>query len=388
MLRKEEREARQVRTTLVGFGLGEVGVHGENRRQRWRDLVEQVKRGIELLVHPALRIVVDLAQCERGHRVDAESLVESLEAAQVSPIPRVEQERVLERKGPAAELVVARNPAGNVEAPGIPALREVQRLERDGDLRDPPFVVPARLCVPDAVPLLVVAARLFDEHVPAGGNRSHGERVARAPLAERVEQDHDEILVPWVGVAAHERRRDPVRLGVVAPRRKVEGVVVVQNADLRFLGQRIPLDGLVDEQLADGRAARPDLVGKVAVDGRGDSRARGTQKRAPQLVFFGSPKRRYLRRTPDGRLYLRGGCRVSACRFGCRRGAGQSRGKRGTEKAVKHTHGRNDARAEPSKCAPPVILPARRVDRRARAWPGSGRRRNAATLRSTPLMHS
>ena len=32
------------------------------------------------------------------------------------------------------------------------------------------------------------------EHVTAGGNRSHGERVARAPLAERVEQDSCESV--------------------------------------------------------------------------------------------------------------------------------------------------------------------------------------------------
>src|SRR6185503_4084652 len=210
LLREQDVEPRQVRLPLIDLGLGEVGVDREHAVQVGPELLGDVQ------AHVALRVTAlawifhhEVAHVRRLDR-QADALVERGQALELAGDTHLEDLEVELRSGPAARLLDLLDVALEIHAPAVETLLVAQALDRDADLAAPAVGNARGLHFPHRVPRAVhVQALGGDDPVELGPQRIDREHEARALVAERVEHDHDVILlvqldVPGLGHRVHQ----------------------------------------------------------------------------------------------------------------------------------------------------------------------------------------
>ena len=210
LLREEQRKAREIDLSLVDFGLGEVGVVGQQHLERRRDAVLQV----ETEVSGARGVLADRAIARRlelgvRHDVDADPLLHPLETDQCPASGQVEERVRHQRRRPARSLAVRLASPGEVETPRRLPLRKAECLVRQRHLGLPAARRHARPTVPDAVPPLVEAvAAVADQRVTLAAAGADLEPEGRALGVVGVDPDLDAVVRIEPGVARHQARAD------------------------------------------------------------------------------------------------------------------------------------------------------------------------------------
>ena len=118
LLRKQQREARQVDLARVDLCLAEVRVDGAGQLQAGRDVVEEIEaRACRLTV--VVRRCAEMQPAARHERpdVEADALRQPLEIRDLARLRHLEELRLEARAGPAGVLELSIDVAGDVEAP-------------------------------------------------------------------------------------------------------------------------------------------------------------------------------------------------------------------------------------------------------------------------------
>ena len=267
LLREEQVEARQVDLLLVGLDLREVGVDGEVPRQSRRHAVLHVEAGVVVLVE---RHAGELVQVRERVRLDADvgARPQALQAF-ISARHRDARQLVnAAQRRPVAVLVLAAQPPLEVDAPVLHRLgTELQRLERNLDLRVPAVFADARADVPDAVPVRVLIAALVRHlRIPLRAARIDRELVAVALVVERVDDDLEAVGGAGVEVLAQLVDDDRAGLGILREHADVDGAIVVQQPDLGLVGRRLALARIVLHEAGGQRRRRPRRLVELAVE--------------------------------------------------------------------------------------------------------------------------
>ena len=277
LLGEEQAEPRQIDLPIVDFGRREIGVQRQRRIQRRRDLVEDVERRLRIGVIGARREVAALDGRQRRHDVEAQ------------PLPQVRDPRELARdrralrpvsRDPTHRLVVARDSAVEVEAPGVGVRIERDRLERDPRLGDPAVVALRCARLPDAVPLPLHLVGAPEQPFLANAMGVHLETVAAALVVERIEKNVELIVEPRVRAALPQHLgRHELRLVVLHVGGEIQRIVVVQHEKARDLRRRRVLDGqdLMNVLGGDDRRGGPGRLIEPPVDRDRRARAHGPE---------------------------------------------------------------------------------------------------------------
>ncbi len=251
LLGEEQAETRQVDLAVVDLGRREVRVERQRGVRRRRDLVEDVERGLEARAAVGARPVhAPVGHAERRHDVEPEPLLEPFEADGRPGDARV---HLPVARHPAYRLVVALDRALEVDAPGLAARIERDRLEGDPHLGRPAGGVDRHPGVPRRIEVALQIRRVLIEGFPAHAVRVDLESVAAAAVEVRVEYDREAVLAAEPSALAQHLRGDRVRAAVPQPRGDVERLVRVEETDLGRLGRLGILDGLELVEVFDER---------------------------------------------------------------------------------------------------------------------------------------
>src|SRR6266571_3465856 len=162
-LRKEQREARQVHLTDVGFCFGKVRVDGDRRVQIRRDILEDVDAADELAA------TVPFSAGQIRSNVQPPALPDAVKTFKAARLREVPDPDVLARRRPSIDFLTTFDLPFDVEAPDRLPRLEAERLERDFDLGDPSIIGNACGCVPDAVPIMRQSFAVV-RHLPVGAS--------------------------------------------------------------------------------------------------------------------------------------------------------------------------------------------------------------------------
>src|SRR5439155_1678240 len=198
LLGKEDRKPCEIDDRVVDFGLREIGVRGELRRQAWRDAEPN-------------RLEADVARAADGGRSDRARVAKAAEdvwldaqlqpgleiadAGEMSGLRDLEKREVAAPAGPVRALVLPSDVALEVHAERVEIAARAQRRQRDLDLGGPAVGGHPRLRPPALVPLGVdVVALVGDERVVLGAERIDREVKRVAMIVEGVEEDLDVVV--------------------------------------------------------------------------------------------------------------------------------------------------------------------------------------------------
>ena len=135
---------------------------------------------------------------------------------------------------------------------------ELERAERNPDLRVPAVSVTCVRDVPDAVPVRVVLAP-FVRHlrIPLRARRIGRELVAVALVVEGVEDDAEAVAAVGVEVLLQVVDDDAAGIVVAGEHAEIERVVVVEDAHLGVEGRRLAFARVVLDEVLAPSAPRP-----------------------------------------------------------------------------------------------------------------------------------
>ena len=247
---KEEAEAGEVDLLGVRLHLGEIGVPGEVGGEPAGDP--------DLGVHPVVASVLAFqpagARAHPGAVADDVGLdldgpgtrrrFEAHEGARRADLGHRPRPHGGGKLGQIGILVLPAHDAAEVDPPDLgTAARVAQGLEGDRHLHGPAVFEPGRPRVPDRGPVAVHVPLIHDEAVEEAADRVQVEEEGVPPVVEGV-QDEAEVLVVVDAevIAPHFGGEHPVRLGVPAAAGDVEGVIVVEDPDLRPLGSGLAFE--------------------------------------------------------------------------------------------------------------------------------------------------
>src|SRR5204863_1601287 len=176
------------------------------RRDRRDRVAADALRGIEAdvtAVREACRTAVDTSAAdERWPQRRADSEIERREIGEQAGTRSLRHAGVAQRGAPAVSLLPRLDAALDVEPPRGDVRFEQQRLEGDRYFNGPSGCRADRGGAPHAVPVRVLALPdAAHERIVARAVGVDGERVATAAVAERVQHEHDVVLIPEVRVA-------------------------------------------------------------------------------------------------------------------------------------------------------------------------------------------
>ena len=139
----------------------------------------------------------------------------------------------------------------------------------------------SRVAAPSQIPsqLLSRFVRVLVERFPAHAVRVDLKAVAVAAVEVRIEDHREAVLAGEPFALAQHLRRDPLGFGVPEPRRDVQRIVVVVEANLGALRRRRVLDGIELMQVVDERRVGPRRLVEHAVDRCGAPASRDDRER-------------------------------------------------------------------------------------------------------------
>lgn len=177
--------------------------------------------------------------------------------------------------GPGVGVTGALDDAGDVEAPHLgPVPRVAETLERNADLDLVAALGDAPLRLPGEVGILIATSRneaadlagaLAANAVGLGAQRVHPKEERSAAVVERVEVDHDMVVVVDV-VAVGYGCADGGRIPVVGDDAEVDRIRRVPDQHLGLLLGRSTVDGLVLPEPGEAGRLRPRWFIEIPVD--------------------------------------------------------------------------------------------------------------------------
>jgi len=273
-LRKEQREARQVHLTDVGFCFGKVRVDGDRRIQIRRDVLEDVDAAGQLAA------TVPFSAGQIRPNVQPPPLPDAVKTFKAARLREVPDPDVLARRRPSIDFLTTFDLPFDVEAPDRLPRLEAEGLERDLDLGHPSVAGDSRSRVPDAVP--VAAERLAVVGHLAVRSRTGGihlEEEAVAVIKERIEDDRDSIVDVEIRVARELRGDDPASRSITADDPDVQRVIGVQHANGGLLRWFSVFDRFTLPQRADWIRGLPGGLVQPTVDADSPGRPAGSRDR-------------------------------------------------------------------------------------------------------------
>src|SRR5947208_3307143 len=172
---------------------------------------------------------------------------------------------VLGHEGELRQLLLALDPAAHLDAPHRVRSGVVAKLgEGDLHLRGPAQGIDRGADLPDRIPREVVAPARIDVAVVVGPGGVHPEAVRGQMVVMGIEEKR-EVIGREVLVTANQTAPDLPRLPIEEPRSHVESIVPDQDADLRPLGDRLPLLRVMLREPIDRLRLRPDRLVQLSV---------------------------------------------------------------------------------------------------------------------------
>ena len=374
---EEQAETREVDLLLVHLHLREVRVVGQVGGQVLRQAVLDVhpagalpgvpprRRGRQVGGHAADGVRLDLEEVvAAGRHLQPDQRRRLRDAKDARPPRRDGQRR---QKG---QLVPAPDGAAELDAPDLRRPGPVaQRLERDLHLDGPPAVEASRPHVPHRVPVAVGIPLVGDGEVAQRAQRVGVEADAVAPIAERVEDHPETVVVAELGRVAPHLVGHPLgrRRRVPHARADVDALRVERDPGLRALRGGRALVGHELNEVGDGPHAAVQRLVEQPVEPQAGCQLDGADGHAALSVADDHLRRARPRRTADlqpragaarrreraarqlarvrraGRRVRRGGRRLARGRVACR----PARSARDCRRAGEHDrqHGQRQAAA-------------------------------------------
>jgi hypothetical protein len=181
---------------------------------------------------------------------------------------------------PAHALVASCDRAAEVDAPGVVARVERQRLERNRNLGHPALLVDARRGRPNTLPLPLFVGDVLVQRFLAQAVGIGLKAIAAAPIVERIEDHREPVVAEHLFALAQDSRRDVGGAAVVEARADVQIVGVVHHVDDRPFARGGVFGRLDLVKVIDRRCEGPGFLVEYAVDDR-----RGRRAHDPERLF-------------------------------------------------------------------------------------------------------
>ena len=231
-LGKEKRKAGEVDLTGVDLGLGEVRVDGEVTRQIAGEVPGQIATGFTVDGVLVAFIVLLRPNEAIGGDGETEALAQGADAGQ-APCPlQIDEGRVKGDAAPAQRGQGSRDVALYVEPPAVLAPLEAKRLCRDTDLRGPTTGRAPGCGVPDPVPIGGHALRPGDKPIEPCCSRIDPEKIAAAPVGDRIHDHFDRVVASHVAVPLHGVDGDSRGVRIMTDKADVDCCFVHQHPNL------------------------------------------------------------------------------------------------------------------------------------------------------------